>query len=112
MAKGLNNPKFIAGFEDEKFIVENAKGKPIYIDGKPTGQMEAVRVKLNSKTTGEINLDLKPYSEEKLAKADEAFGEKITVDNLINVSGFKTAAVENKFYVTITAEDIGLIDFE
>ena len=106
MARGLNNPKFIAGLEDDKLIIGEVTAKTVYVDGKPTDQKEAVRIKMKSKALGDINLDLKPFSESKMKKADDAFGEKITVDNIINVSGFKTAVVENKFYVTIPAEDI------
>ncbi len=110
-AKALNDARFIAGMEGYKLIVGPARAKNEYKDGKATGHVESVRVDLISQQLGTISLDLVPYSEEKLQNAMSLFSTVITTDNLVKVTGFKTSAMESAFYITVTAEDIAVVDF-
>ena len=111
-AKALNDVRFIAGMEDYKFVVGLVRAKKEYKDGKATGHIEAVRVDLISQQLGTINLDLVPYSDEKLQAAVALFSQVITTANLINVSGFKTSVMDSTFYITVTAEDIAMVEFD
>lgn len=111
-AKSLNDARFIAGMEGYKFIVGPARAKNEYKDGKATGHVEAVRVELISQQLGTINLDLVPYSDEKFQAVTALFAQVITTANLINVSGFKTSVMESTFYITVTAEDITMVEFD
>lgn len=92
-AKALNDARFAAGLAGYKFIVGPAKAKREYVDGKPTGKTESVRVDLISQEVGSINLDLTPFTEEKLQKVQELFATVVTTDNLIKISGFKTSTI-------------------
>lgn len=111
-ANSLNDVRFIAGMEGYKCIVGPAKAKNEYKDGNATGNKEAVRVALISQQLGTINLDLVPYSDEKLQAAMALFATSITTDNLVNVKGFKTSVMNSTFYITVTAEDISMEDFD
>ena len=103
----FKNEKFIAGFDGQKFIVTGVKPKKLYdAEGKPTSANEAVRVTAVSRESGEIQIDLVPYADDKLERMTALFGVPFTVNDLTGVTDCKIYVFNGSLRVTITAVDL------
>lgn len=89
----------------------NARGKKLYDkDGNATDAFEAVRLTAISQETGEISIDLCPYSTEKLERIQKCFAKQFTIDDLVGIENCKIFCFKNALRMTITAADLRLAD--
>lgn len=106
MARVLKGVNFAQGLKDEKLIVTGAKEKREYKDGQATGQTESARVEVVGQNAGNVHVDLVPYTEDKLSRAQALFGQVITLENLVSISDAKISIYNDQLNVTVTAADI------
>lgn len=106
MAKTISGASIANILEGEKLIVTGAKEKREYVDGQATGKIEAARVEAVGQNVGGIHVDLVPFAEDKLQRAQGLFGKIIVLDDLLNVSEAKIGIYHENLNITITAADI------
>lgn len=103
----LKGPKWVKGFTpNDTMIVSGIRSKFQYDkEGHTTGAAEAVRITAISQDDGEINVDLYPFTQEKLDRCRNCFGMQFTISDLVGVTDCKIFVYKNALRVTITAAD-------
>lgn len=106
----LSGKRWVNAMNDIPFIALGARERKKYDkDGKATDIIEAVRLTAISQETGEISIDLCPYSAEKLERIQKCFSESFTIDDLVGIENCKIFCYKNALRITITAADLRLV---
>lgn len=109
MPKMLRGRFWFDGFSDkERLIIARVNPKMQFRDGKPTDVAEAVRITALMQNGEEINVDLRPFTKEKLERCKGWFSESFTASNLIGVENCTIFTYKEDIRVTVTATDIQL----
>lgn len=106
MAKVLNGAGFAQGLQGEKLIITGSKARNEYQNNQPTGKIESARVEIVGQNVGNVHVDLVPYTEDKLSRAQALSGQVITLENLVSISDAKISIYNDQLNVTVTATDI------
>ena len=105
----LSGKRWATAMNGISFVALNARERKQYDkDGKSTDIIEAVRLTAVSQETGEIAIDLCPYSAEKLERIQKCFAKQFTIDDLVGIENCKIFCFNNALRVTITAADLRL----
>lgn len=105
----LVGKEWVGPMRNISFVGLNARARKLYDkDGKATDTFEAVRLTAVSQETGEISIDLCPYSTEKLERIQKCFAKQFTIDDLVGIENCKIFCFNNALRITITAADLRL----
>lgn len=102
----LENKDLVNGFMNIPCLVGGTRERKQFLNGKATDVIEAVRLTALTENMGTLNIDLCPFTSEKLERCKKHFGEKFTVADLIGVQTCKIYAYEKDVRVNIIAADI------
>lgn len=106
----LSGKRWATAMNGISFVALNARERKQYDkDGKSTDIIDAVRLTAVSQETGEISIDLCPYSAEKLERIQKYFAQQFTIADLVGIENCKIFSFNNTLRITITAADLRLV---